>query len=142
MLSSNEILWIFIGVSIFLISLYIIVYKIYNKTKEEFIKSIKPGDIFVYTSRVDWYYNRIEEYKHELENPFNSESPRLFFPDSTCIIKDIKKSKTEELWVCYCLIDNPDDITVAENSDILTKHYRTLDEFLGLRERVERFEIK
>lgn len=141
MLSSNEILLIFVGVSIFLISLYIIVYKIYNKTKEEFIKSIKPGDIFVYTSRIDWYYNRIEEYKHELENPFDSNPPQLFFPDSTCIIKDIKKSKTGELWVCYCLIDSPDDIIVAENSNSLTEHYRTLDEFLGLRERVERFEI-
>lgn len=141
MLSSNEILWIFVGVSIFLILLYIIVYKIYNKTKEEFIKSIKPVDIFVFTSKVNWYYNKIEEYKHDLENPFDSNPSPLFFPDSTCIIKDIKKSKTGELWVCYCLIDSPDDIIVAENSDVLTKHYRTLDVFLGLRERVERFEI-
>jgi signal peptidase I len=141
MLSSIEILWVFVGVNIFLISLYIIVYKIYNKTKEEFIKSIKPGDIFVFTSKVNWYYNKIEEYKHDLENPFDSNPPRLFFPDSTCIIKGVKKSKTGELWVCYCLIDSPDDIIVAENSDVLTKHYRTLDDFLGLRERVERFEI-
>lgn len=126
---------IFVGVMMMLINIII------NRKRTKYIKSIKPGDIFVYTSRVDWYYNRIEEYKHELENPFDSNPPKLFFPDSTCIIKDIKKSKREELWVCYCLIDSPDDIIVAENSDVLIKHYRTLDEFLGLRERVERFEI-
>lgn len=32
-------------------------------------------------------------------------------------------------------------MNIAENSDTLIKHYDALDEFLELRERVERFEL-
>lgn len=105
--------------------------------EKKFIKSIKPGDIFVDDTDVSLYYNRIENYKN---NPFDS-TELLVFPFNTCIIKELKESETGETWVCYNIIRTPKEISIAEKTDILTNFYSPLNEFLEFRERVKRFEI-
>jgi len=112
-----------------------------NRKRQKYIESIKPGDIFCFYKDVGLYYNKFEKYKHELTNPFDPTPVPLTFPSGTCIIKELKESSTGDMWVCYNLIGDPEELTRAENSDILVKHYRTLEEFLELREKVERVEI-
>ena len=125
----------------FAILVVILVHIILIMKEKKYIKSIKVGDIFVYRTDVDLYYETIEKYKYELDNPFESTPIVLTFPVNTCIIKELKESKTGEMWVCYNLVDTPDEITIAENTSNFTNHYRTLDDFLEIRERVKRFEI-
>lgn len=128
-------------ISVFVATIMILVNVIVHRKEKKYIENTKVGDIFCFCTEVDLYYRKIEKYKHELTNPFDPTPTLLTFPNSTCIIKGLKESKSGEMWVCYNLINTPDEIIVAENTDILVKHYRTLDEFLALRERVERFEI-
>lgn len=141
-MNNSEIYILLSCVSVFVATIMIIANVIVNLKQKKYIESIKPGDIFVYHSAVNAYYGSIEEYKHELTNPFDPTPIRLFFPDSTCIIKELKESETGEIWVCYNLVNTPHEITIAENTSNLIEHYRTLDKFLAIRERVERFEIK
>ena len=128
-------------ITIFVITIVTLVYLILNIKEKKYIKSIKVGDIFVYSQDVDSYYRRIKDYKHYSTNPFDPKPKTLYFPSQTCIIKELKESKTGEMWVCYNLVDTPDEITIAENTSNFTNHYRTLDDFLELRERVERFKL-
>ena len=128
-------------ITVFVIIIVTLVYLILNIKEKKYIKSIKVGDIFVYSQDVDSYYRRINDYKHYSTNPFDPNPKTLYFPSQTCIIKELKESKTGEMWVCYNLVDTPDEITIAENTSNFTNHYRTLDDFLELRERVKRFEI-
>lgn len=128
-------------ISIFVAVMMILLNVIVNRKQKKYIESIKVGDIFCYSSDVNSYYKEIERYKHELTNPFDPTPPPLIFPRSTCIIKELKESDIGEMWICYNLIGNVKELKIAENSDSLVKHYRSLDEFLDLRERVERFEI-
>lgn len=140
-MDSAETCILFTCISIF-VAVMMILLNVIVKTKEKkYIESIKVGDIFCFQIDVNPYYKRIEMYLHELTNPFEPPSVPLFFPSGTCIIKDLKKSKSGEMWVCYNLIKTPEEINIAENSDTLIKHYDALDEFLELRERVERFEL-
>lgn len=140
-MDSAEICILLTCISIFVAVMMILLNVIVNKKEKKYIESIKVGDIFCFYTDVNTYYRRIEMYKHELTNPFEPTPILLRFPNSTCIIKDLKESKTGEMWVCYNLINNLKEMNIAENSDTLVKHYRTLDEFLALRKRVERFEI-
>lgn len=140
-MDSTEICILFSCISVFVATIMILANVIVNKKQKKYIESIKTGDIFVFHLDVNSYYRRIEEYKHELENPFDPTPIPLVFPDSTCIIKELKKSETGETWVCFNIIKTPKEISIAENTDTLVKHYRTLDEFLEFKERVERFEI-
>ena len=119
----------------------ILVHIILNIKENKYIKSIKAGDIFVYRTDVDLYYETIEKYKYDLDNPFESTPTVLTFPVNTCIIKELKESKTGEMWVCYNLINTLNDITIAEKTSELVNHYRRLDDFLEFRKRVKRFEI-
>lgn len=128
-------------ITVFVITIVTLVYIISNIKEKKYIKSIKVGDIFVYSQDVDLYYRRIKDYKHYSTNPFDPNPKTLYFPSQTCIIKELKESKTGEMWVCYNLVDTPDEITIAENTSNFTNHYRTLDDFLELRERVKRVEI-
>lgn len=141
-MTNTEICIIFLCSTAFVSGMIMLINTIINRKRQKYIESIKTGDIFVYHSDVSLYYRRIEEYKHELTNPFNPKGIRLFFPDSTCIIKELKESETGEIWVCYNLVDTPHKITIAENTSNLIEQYKTLDEFLEFRERVERFEIE
>lgn len=128
-------------ISVFVATIMILANVILNRKLKKYIESIKVGDIFVYRLDVNSYYSRIEKYKHELENPFDPNPAPLYFPKCTCIIKELKESETGEIWVCYNLVNTPSDITIAEKTSELIEHYGTLNEFLELRERVERFEI-
>ena len=121
----------------FVVIILILINVITHHKEKKFIKSIKAGDIFVDDSNVSLYYKRIENYK---ENPFDS-SELLVFPFNTCIIKELKESKTGETWVCYNIIRTPKEISIAEKTDILTNFYSPLNEFLEFRERVKRFEL-
>lgn len=140
-MDSAEICILLSCVSVFVATIMILANVIVNKKQKKYIESIKAGDIFVFHLDVNLYYRRIEEYKHELENPFDPNIEPFRFPCHTYIIKELKKSETGETWVCYVIIKTPDKIYTAENSDILTEHYESLNEFLEFRERVERFEI-
>lgn len=106
-----------------------------NKRHLAFIKSIKVGDMFTYDNNVSKYYRWVDDYKHEMTNPF--EKPlRFVYPDGTCIIKDIKSNDNGEIWIAYCLIKTSDDFS---NINKLVEHYRSLDDFLKLRTRIEKF---
>lgn len=126
---------IFVGVMMMLINIII------NRKRTKYIKSIKPGDIFCFHTDVNSYYRKIEEYKYELTNPFKSEPIPLVFPDSTCMIKELRKSNIGETWVSYVRIDTPEKFSVAEKLGVLTEHYQTLNDFLEFRKRVKRFEM-
>ena len=54
----------------FAILVVILVHIILIMKEKKYIKSIKVGDIFVYRTDVDLYYEIIEKYKYELDNPF------------------------------------------------------------------------
>ena len=123
--------------TVFVVIMMILINIITHHKEKKFIKSIKAGDIFVYDTDVSLYYNRIENYKN---NPFDS-TELLVFPFNTCIIKELKESKTGETWVCYNIIRTPKEISIAEKTDILTNFYSPLNEFLEFRERVKRFEL-
>ena len=123
--------------TVFVVIMMILINIITHHKEKKFIKSIKAGDIFVYNTDVSLYYNRIENYKN---NPFDS-SEFLVFPFNTCIIKELKESENGETWVCYNRICTPEEISIAEKTDILTNFYSPLNEFLEFRERVKRFEI-
>ena len=125
----------------FAILVVILVHIILNIKEKKYIKSIKVGDIFVYRTDVDLYYETIEKYKYDLDNPFESTPTVLTFPVNTCIIKELKESETGETWVCYNIIRTPKEISIAEKTDILTNLYSPLNEFLEFRERVKRFEL-
>ena len=125
----------------FAVIVVILVHIILNMKEKKYIKSIKAGDIFVYRTDVDLYYETIEKYKYDLDNPFESTPTVLTFPVNTCIIKELKESKTGEMWVCYNLINTLNEITIAEKTSELVNHYRRLDDFLEFRKRVERFEM-
>lgn len=140
-MNSSEICILLSCVSVFVATIMILANVIVNKKQKKYIESIKAGDIFVFHLDVNSYYRKIEAYLYDLTNPFDSTPIPLVFPDSTCMIKEIRKSKTGETWVSYVRIKTPDKIYTAENSDILTEHYESLNEFLEFRKRVERFEI-
>lgn len=142
-MNSTEIYVLLSGIAVFvaIVIMILVSIKVYRKEKKKCIESIKPGDIFCFYSDVDAYYREFERYKHELTNPFDPTPLPLIFPGGTCIIKELKESNTGEIWVCFNLIGNPEELNIAENSDKLVKHYRTLNEFLELREKVERVEI-
>ena len=123
--------------TVFVVIMMILINIITHHKEKKFIKSIKAGDIFVDDTDVSLYYNRIKNYK---DNPFDSTEP-LVFPFNTCIIKELKESKTGETWVCYNIIRTPKEISIAEKTDILTNFYSPLNEFLEFRERVKRFEL-
>ena len=123
--------------TVFVVIMMILINIITHHKEKKFIKSIKPGDIFVDDMDVSLYYNRIENYKN---NPFDS-TELLVFPFNTCIIKELKESETGETWVCYNIIRTPKEISIAEKTDILTNFYSPLNEFLEFRERVKRFEL-
>lgn len=123
--------------TVFVVIMMILINIITRRKEKKFIKSIKPGDIFVDDMDVSLYYNRIENYKN---NPFDS-TELLVFPFNTCIIKELKESETGETWVCYNIIRTPKEISIAEKTDILTNFYSPLNEFLEFRERVKRFEL-
>ena len=125
----------------FAILVVILVHIILIMKEKKYIKSIKVGDIFVYRTDVDLYYEIIEKYKYELDNPFESTPIVLTFPVNTCIIKELKESKTGEMWVCYNLINTLNDIIIAEKTSELVNHYRRLDDFLEFRKRGERFKL-
>lgn len=125
----------------FAVIVVILVHIILIMKEKKYIKSIKAGDIFVYRTDVDSYYETIEKYKYELDNPFESTPIVLTFPVNTCIIKELKESKTGEMWVCYNLINTLNEITIAEKTSELVNHYRRLDDFLEFRKRVKRFEM-
>ena len=125
----------------FAILVVILVHIILIMKEKKYIKSIKVGDIFVYSQDVDLYYRRINDYKHYSTNPFESTPIVLTFPVNTCIIKELKESKTGEMWVCYNLINTLNEITIAEKTSELVNHYRRLDDFLEFRKRVERFKL-
>ncbi len=128
-------------VSGFVAFIMILANVISNIKEKKYIKSIKVGDIFCFRTDVNSYYRKIEEYKHELENPFTSTHKSLCFPSLTCIIKEMKESKSGETWVCYVIIRTPEDINNVEKLSMSPKHYESLNEFLEYRERVERFEL-
>ena len=128
-------------ISIFVAVMMILLNVIVNRKQKKYIESIKVGDIFCHNTDVISYYRKIEDHLYDLTNPFDSTPIPLVFPDSTCMIKEMRKSKTGETWVCYVRIKTPDNIYTAENSDILTEHYESLKEFLEFRKRVERFEL-
>lgn len=140
-MTNTEICIIFLCATAFVSVMMILINTITNRKRQKYIESIKPGDIFCFSSDIDLYYKKFEKYKHELTNPFNPTSIPLVFPGGTCIIKELKESETGEMWICYNLIGGPEELSMAENSDVLIKHYRTLDEFLALRNRVKRVEI-
>jgi len=140
-MDSSEICVLLICVSIFVSTMMILANVIVNRKRRKYIESIKIGDIFCFHTDVNSYYRKIENYKHELTNPFDSTLIPLVFPDTTCMIKELRKSKTGETWVSFVRIKTPDNIYTGENSDILTEHYESLNEFLEFRKRVERFEI-
>ena len=126
---------------IFVVIVVILVHIILNIKEKKYIKSIKVGDIFVYRTDVDLYYETIEKYKYDLDNPFESTPTVLTFPVNTCIIKELKESKTGEMWVCYNLINTLNEINIAEKTSELVNHYRRLDDFLEFRKRVKRFKL-
>ena len=128
-------------ITIFVITIVILVHIILNIKEKKYIKSIKVGDIFVYSQDVDSYYRRINDYKHYSTNPFDPKPKTLYFPSQTCIIKELKESENGEMWVCYNLVNTPNEINIAENTSNLINYYRTLNDFLEIRERVKRFEI-
>ena len=121
----------------FVVIMMILINIITHHKEKKFIKSIKAGDIFVYDTDVSLYYDRIKNYK---DNPFDS-TKLLVFPFNTCLIKELKESENGETWVCYNRICTPEEISIAEKTDILTNLYSPLNEFLEFRERVKRFEI-
>ena len=126
---------------IFVVIVVILVHIILNIKEKKYIKSIKVGDIFVYRTDVDLYYETIEKYKYDVDNPFESTPTVLTFPVNTCIIKELKESKTGEMWVCYNLINTLNEINIAEKTSELVNHYRRLDDFLEFRKRVKRFKL-
>ena len=140
-MNSAEISVLLSCISIFVAFVMILTNVMVNRKEKKYIKSIKVGDIFCFRTDVNSYYRKIEEYKHELENPFRSNHRPLCFPSSTCIIKELKESKSGETWVCFVVIRNPEDINNVEKLSISAEHYESLNEFLEYRERVERFEI-
>lgn len=135
---NNELFFLLLScVAIFVVVMIILINAIIQHKEKKFIKSIKAGDIFVYDTNVSLYYDRIKNYK---DNPFDS--PKLLvFPFNTCLIKELKESETGETWVCYNIICTPEEISIAEKTDILTNLYSPLNKFLEFRERVKRFEI-
>lgn len=137
-MNSSEICILLTCISVFVASIMILLNVIVNRKQKKYIESIKAGDIFCYSSDVNSYYKEIERYKYELTNPFDPTPIPLVFPNTTCMIKKIRKSKTGETWVSYVRIKTPNNIY---NADILTEHYQSLNEFLEFRKRVERFEI-
>lgn len=140
-MNSSEINTLLLYISIFVGVMMMLINIIINRKRTKYIKSIKPGDMFCHNSDVNSYYRKIEEYKYELTNPFESSPIQLVFPDSTCMIKELRKSKIGEIWVSYVRIDTPEKISVAENLGVLTEHYQTLNDFLEFRKRVKRFEM-
>lgn len=134
------ILWPCIG--IFVVFMMILINIIADIQYEKFIKSIKVGDIFCFCSDVNLYYQRINEYKHELENPFNSNYKLVHFPFLTCIIKELKESKSRETWVCYAIISTYEDVNTYKKLSSLPEYYKSLTEFLECRERVDHVEIQ
>ena len=56
-------------------------------------------------------------------------------------IKELKESESGEIWVCYGTIRTSEDVDNSERLSSLVEHYASLNEFLEVRERVERFEI-
>ena len=125
-------------VGIFVVVMMILINVIIQHKEKKFIKSIKAGDIFVYDTNVSLYYDRIKKYK---DNPFDS-TKLLVFPFNTCLIKELKESENGETWVCYNRICTPEEISIAEKTDILTNLYSPLNEFLEFRERVDHVEIQ
>lgn len=137
-MNSSEICILLICISVFVATIMILANVIVNKKQKKYIESIKAGDIFVFHTDVNSYYRKIETYLYDLTNPFDSTHIPLVFPDTTCMIKEMRKSKTGETWVSYVRIKTPNNIY---NADILTEHYQSLNDFLEFRKRVERFEI-
>lgn len=140
-MDSSEICILLTCISIFVAVMMILLNVIVNRKQKKYIESIKVGDIFCHNTDVNSYYRKIEAYLYDLTNPFNSTPIPLVFPDSTCMIKEMRKSKTGETWVSYVRIKTPDNIFTGEKTDILTEHYESLNEFLEFRKRVERFEL-
>lgn len=98
-MDNTEICILLTCISIF-VAVMMILLNVIVKTKEKkYIESIKVGDIFCFQIDVNPYYKRIEMYLYELTNPFESTTVPLVFPYGTCIIKDLKKSKSGEMWV-------------------------------------------
>lgn len=140
-MNSAEISVLLSCISIFVAGIMIFANVIANRKEKKYIKSIKAGDIFCFRTDVNSYYRKIEEYKHELENPFKSTHRPLCFPSLTCIIKELKESKSGETWLSYVIIRTPEDLDNVERLSSLPEHYESLIEFLEYRERVERFKI-
>ena len=113
-----------------------IIYIIGCKRYKNYINSIQVGDIFVYDSKVGSYYREMKEYNHEQQNPFKKPN-RFWFPQNTCIIREFKTNEQGEIWVAYSIIKTSDDL----HSHELYKHYKSLNDFLCYRTRVEPFNI-
>lgn len=133
----DEVVVIMLSCAIFVIVVGGLIYYISNLSRRRFIQSIQIGDIFVYDSKVNYYYDSYQRYKRELNNPFVKPNI-LIFPKGTCILREMRVDDNGKTWVAFSNLDTSNDL---RRIDSLTEHYRTLDEFLNLRTRVEKFEL-
>lgn len=102
----------------------------YNK----YIASIKVGDIFVWSDKVDLYYN----WNCKNQNPFKDKSkPSIkIYPDTSFIIKDLKYNDDGELWASYVYISNENDIKREDKLPF----YREINNLIKYYTRVEHYE--
>lgn len=133
----DEVVVIMLSCVIFVIVVGVLIYYIGNLSSRRFIQSIQVGDIFVYDNKVNYYYESYQKYKHELNNPFVKPNI-VIFPKGTCILREMRVDDNGKTWVAFSSLDTSNDL---HRINSLTKHYRTLDEFLDIRERVEKFEL-
>lgn len=104
------------------------------KRHNKFIASIKAGDIFVWSDKVDLYYR----WNYLDKNPFvdKSNNSSKIYPDTSFVIRDLKYNDDGELWASYTFIKNENDI---KREDKLL-FYREINDLVKYYTRVEHYE--